>query len=242
MSAVPAAQAAGKTVAIMQPTFLPWIGYFALIDRVDLFVFLDDVQFDKRSWQQRNRILTAQGPLWLTVPVLTKGRRDQTIAEVQISPDPKFPASLLRTVESAYGKAPHFSRVFPDFAAILESHDGQLCTLNLALINWLASAFGIETPVVRSSGTPVASAKADRLAELCLAHGATRYLSPPGSKAYLDESNAFAQAGIDLAYFEYEHPTYGQSDKAFQPYMSALDLLLHAGPDSLAILRSGVKT
>jgi len=238
---MPVPQAAGKTVAVMQPTFLPWIGYFALMDRVDLFVFLDDVQFDKRSWQQRNRVLTAQGPLWLTVPVLTKGRREQTIADVEISPDPKFPASLLRTVEGTYGKASYFSRYYPEFAAIMESHDGRLCSLNLALIDWLASAFGIDTPVVRSSQTPVKSHKADRLAELCIAHGAAHYLSPPGSKAYLDESDAFDRAGIGLDYFAYDHPAYRQGGKAFEPYMSALDLLFHAGPDSLAILRSGVK-
>lgn len=240
MSALPTPHAAGKTVAIMQPTFLPWIGYFALMDRVDLFVFLDDVQFDKRSWQQRNRILTAQGPLWLTVPVLTKGRRDQTIADVAISPDPKFPDAMLRTVESAYGKASYFDRHFPEFAAIMTGHDGGLCSLNLALVNWLAGAFGIDTPAVRASATPVASRKADRLAELCLAHGAEHYLSPPGSKAYLDESDAFERAGINLDYFAYEHPAYRQGGKTFEPYMSALDLLFHAGPDSLAVLRSGV--
>ena len=95
----PALDTQPKRAAIMQPTFLPWCGYFALMASVDLFVFLDDVQFDKRSWQQRNRIKTPQGVIWLTVPVLTKGRRDQTISEAEIQPEAKFPDAMWRTIE-----------------------------------------------------------------------------------------------------------------------------------------------
>lgn len=240
MSAMPDPSARPKTAAIMQPTFLPWIGYFALIDSVDLFVFLDDVQFDKRSWQQRNRILTAQGPLWLTVPVLTKGRRDQTIAEVELAPDAKFPDTMLRTIESAYSKSPFFARHFPALERLMRSHDQALCDLNIALIDWLAGEFAISTPRVLASATPMTRHKADRLADLCAAHGVSRYLSPPGSKAYLEESDAFERAGIALDYFTYDHPHYAQRGRTFEPYMSALDLLFNAGPDSGEILRAGL--
>ena len=239
---MPNMEPAPKFAAIMQPTFLPWVGYFALMDNVDLFVLLDDVQFDKRSWQQRNRILTAQGPLWLTIPVLTKGRRDQTIRDVEILSDGKFPSGLLRTVELNYAKAPYFDRYFPAFEGILQAHAERLCALNTALIVWMAEAFGIKTPIVNASDTPVASAKAERLADLCRAHTVSHYISPPGSKAYLDESDAFDEAAIALSYFHYVHPEYEQGGKAFEPYMSALDLLFHKGPDSLAILRSGVRS
>lgn len=229
-----------KSAAIMQPTFLPWMGYFALMDSVDLFVLLDDVQFDKRSWQQRNKIKTAQGPLWLTVPVLTKGRRDQTICEVEISADAKFPDAMLRSVALSYAKARYFDRYFAGFEAIMRMPDHGLCSLNTALIIWLAEAFGITTRITNASDTPVTSAKADRLVDLCVAQGVTDYVSPPGSKAYLDESTAFQTAGISLAFFDYSHPQYGQGSGTFEPFMSALDLLFHEGQDGLAVLRSGV--
>src|SRR3546814_6184157 len=97
------------TIAIMQPTYLPWIGYFGMIDRADIFVFLDSVQFARRSWQQRNRIKTANGPLMLTVPVHKKGARDQTIAEVRIDEQAQFPLTQMRAIEHALQKAPYFA-------------------------------------------------------------------------------------------------------------------------------------
>lgn len=239
---MPAAETAPKRAAIMQPTFLPWIGYFALMEAVDLFVFLDDVQFDKRSWQQRNRIKTPNGIVWLTVPVLTKGRRDQTIAEAEIQPDAKFPDAMWRTIEMNFAKAPFAGRYLPALRDIMAVHPRHVGELNIAIINWMAGEFGITTPTALSSQTPVASAKADRLVDLCRAHGVTDYCSPPGSKAYLDESDAFETAGIALDYFDYTHPEYAQLHGAFEPYMSALDLLVNEGPEASAILRSGIVT
>ncbi|WP_421787341.1 WbqC family protein [Hyphobacterium sp.] len=236
----PAAAPAPKRAAIMQPTFLPWCGYFALMDAVDLFVFLDDVQFDKRSWQQRNRIKTPNGPLWLTVPVLTKGRREQSIADAEIQPDAKFPDSLWRTIEMNFAKAPYADRHLPFLQNIMTSGHHRLCDLNLALIDWMAGEFGITTPTVRASATPVNSAKVDRLVALCQAQGVTDYLSPPGSKAYLEASDAFDTAGIALEYFDYAHPEYTQLHGAFEPNLSALDLLVNEGPRAGDILRTGI--
>lgn len=236
----PSPGAAPQTLAIMQPTFLPWAGYFALIDRVDRFVLLDDVQFDKRSWQQRNRIKTANGSLWLTVPVLTKGRRDQTILQAQIQPDARFSETALKTLEHAYGKAPYFAPVMERIAPAFASAEEGLCALNIALIEALCDLMGLKADLVRSSATPVTSTKAQRLADLCMAHGARRYLSPPGSKDYLDGDPALSEAGVELAYFSYTHPQWPQLHGGFEPYMSALDLVMNALPDALAILRSGV--
>lgn len=237
----PAVNSARKSAAIMQPTFLPWIGYFGLMASVDLFVFLDDVQFDKRSWQQRNRIKTANGIVWLTVPVLTRGRREQKICEAEIQPDAKFPDAMWRTIEMNFAKAPYASRYLPPLHDIILAHTTRIGALNIALIEWMAGEFGITTPTARASQTPVASAKADRLVDLCQAHGVTDYLSPPGSRAYLEDSDAFATAGIALEYFAYEHPEYTQLHGPFEPYMSALDLLVNAGPEAAAILHSGLK-
>lgn len=242
MSALTETGAAPRTLAIMQPTFLPWVGYFALMDRVDRFVFLDDVQFDKRSWQQRNRIKTANGPLWLTVPVLTKGRRDQTIAQVRLQPEARFAETALKTLEHAYGKAAYFTPVMDQVAPAFGAADEGLCALNIALIEALCSLMGLQPDLVRSSETPVASTKAQRLADLCQRHGAARYVSPPGSKAYLDGDDALARAGVALEYFAYEHPVWPQLHGGFEPYMGALDLVMNALPEALEILRSGVQS
>lgn len=239
-NASPAPVSCVETLAIMQPTFLPWVGYFALLDRADRFVLLDDVQFDKRSWQQRNRIKTAGGPLWLTAPVLTKGLRDQTIAQARLNPDTDFAATALKTIEHAYKKAPYYASVMERVAPAFEQAGEGLCALNIALIEALAGLMGLNADLVTSSATPVASTKAQRLADLCSAHGAARYLSPPGSKDYLDGDPALAVAGVDLFYFTYEHPVWPQLHGPFEPYMSALDLVMNALPESLAILRSGV--
>lgn len=238
----PAVKTARKSAAIMQPTFLPWIGYFGLMASVDLFVFLDDVQFDKRSWQQRNRIKTPNGIIWLTVPVLTKGRRDQTINKAEIQPEAKFPDAMWRTIEMSFAKAPFADRYLPELRDIMAGNAARVCDLNIAIIEWMAAHFGIATPTSRASQTPVTSAKADRLADLCRAHVVTDYYSPPGSKIYLDESDAFARAGIALDYFDYNHPQYVQLHGAFEPYMSALDLLVNEGPNAGDILRAGLKT
>src|SRR3546814_5151800 len=126
------------TFAIMQPTYLPWIGYFGMIDRADIFVFLDSVQFARRSWQQRNRIKTANGPLMLTVPVHKKGARDQTIAEVRIDEQAQFPLTQMRAIEHALKKAPYFATHAEALFGILGGGRSGLSDLNIALITWLA--------------------------------------------------------------------------------------------------------
>ena len=105
----------------MQPTYLPWIGYFDLIDRVDCFVFLDSVQFDRRSWQQRNRVLTTQGPRWVTVPVKSKGRRDQRICDVEIDQSSEFGRKHLETLRHAYHRALTLNENYQDARCALAS-------------------------------------------------------------------------------------------------------------------------
>lgn len=229
-----------QSLAIMQPTFLPWVGYFALMDQVDRFVLLDDVQFDKRSWQQRNRIKTANGPVWLTVPVLTKGRRYQTIQEAKIQPDARFAEAALKTLEHAYSKAPYFDQIMERVTPAFECEKAGLCELNIALIESLCDLMGLKADIVRSSATPVSSSKAQRLADLCIVHGVRRYIATPGSFDYLDGDSSLADAGIALSYFAYTHPEWPQLHGSFEPYMSALDLVMNALPDALGIIRSGV--
>lgn len=224
----------------MQPTYLPWIGYFALMARADIFVFLDSVPFDRRSWQQRNRIKGASGPQMLTVPVYKKGLRGQKIAEVRINHEFGFPEKHIRCIELAYAKAPFYDRYAPELFARLCRSRAFLADLTIDLIDWVAGTLGIETKRLRSSTIETTGSKADLLADICRRLGATLYVSPTGSQEYLARSDAFDRIGVPVVYNDYEHPTYPQLHGEFEPFLSVVDLLFSAGPDSLVILRQGL--
>jgi WbqC-like protein family len=226
-------------IAIMQPTYLPWIGYFGMIDRADVFVYLDTVQFARRSWQQRNRIKTANGPQMLTVPVHKKGARDQKIADVLVDGDSHFAEKHLRAIEHALSKAPFFKDYSKELFAILQAGHPKLADLNIALITWLAEALQISCRFLRSSEIDAEGAKADLLANICERLDGDVYISAPGSHDYIDTSDAFDSHGITVTYHRYEHPSYPQLYGSFEPYMSAVDLLFNVGPRSLEHIRSG---
>ena len=229
-----------RTVAIMQPTYLPWLGYFDLMDQCDVFVILDTVQFDKRSWQQRNRIKTAHGEFWLTVPVLSKGRRTQIIREVEIDRSMNFHQQHLETIRHAYGKTPFFESYYAELSTIMRVPHSSLVDLTTALIDWLRQRLGVATPLIRSSRLEVEGKRVDLLVAICEAVGATRYLSPVGARAYLEGSSSFEQRGIDLCYQNYTHPSYRQLfGGEFVPYLSVIDVLLNEGENSPSIIRSG---
>ena len=229
-------------MAIMQPTYLPWMGYFALMDAVDEFIILDRVQFARRSWQQRNRIKTPQGPLMLTVPVLSKGQRDQSIAEARIDTTRGFDQSHIRSIELNYAKALFFPDLSARLFGIFNTGHERLCGLLMDLMGELRQMLGIDTPLTFASDLPGAGAKADLLANLCVARGATHYVSPPGSRDYLESSQALDAAGVSLSYFDYEHPVHPQLHGEFLSHLSVIDLLFNTGPDALSILRSGIRT
>lgn len=223
----------------MQPTYLPWIGYFDLMEQGDVFVFLDSVQLNRRSWQQRNRVKGPSGEQMLTVPVLSKGLRDQKISETRIDPASDFARKHLAAVRANYARAPYFSAVFPGLESALTAGYEALADLNIALIVWLAERLGIRRKMLRSSALEAAGAKTDLLVSVCGAVKADRYLSARSSMEYI-EPERFSERGIGLAYHAYEHPVYPQLHGEFLPYLSALDLLFNAdGPRALEIMRSG---
>lgn len=223
----------------MQPTYLPWIGYFDLIDRVDCFVFLDSVQFSKRSWQQRNRFKGDDQILWLTVPVLSKGLREQRIADVEIDLAASFHQKHLKTLDHLYGKAPFFQRYIGSLTDLLNQSHKHLGDLNIELIGLLCSTMGIKTEMIRSSSLDVEGRKSELLVGICEALGAGQYVSAPGSREYIEEEDLFSVRNIRLDYHEYRHPEYRQQFGEFVPYLSALDLLFNEGPDSSSIVRKG---
>ena len=185
-----------KKVAIMQPTFLPWLGYFALIDSVDEFILLDNVQFDKRSWQQRNKILSNNVPMWLTVPVLSKGKMHQNINEVQIRRELDSPpfSKHIKSLELNYKKSPFFADYFDDIKAILLSAPDNLSLLNSKLLELLCKQLGISFNFTCSSSLAIEGVKDELLFNICTFIGATHYVSPPGSMDYLQKSPFFASS------------------------------------------------
>jgi WbqC-like protein family len=229
-------------VVINQPTYLPWIGYFDLIDQADRFILLDCVQFEKRSWQQRNRIKLRGGLQWLTVPAKTQGRLTQLIREVEIS-DPKFWSDHTRAIELAYRRTPYFERYFPPLTRLLEANGGALLLdLNFALIQWICAELQIRTPILTASSLGQSGKRTELLANLCASQGATEYLSPAGSAAYLvAEEETMRQRGTQIVFHHYEHPVYRQNFPPFEPFASVIDLLFNEGPRSYEILRSGRK-
>ena len=231
--------------AIMQPTFLPWIGYFDLIDRVDCFVFFDDAQVLKRSWGVRNRILGAQGESFLTVPLVGHSQNaDCSFASTAIDPAPKWRRSHLSSIRHAYAKAPFFPAVFEVLEQLYAADHVTIGALNMAFIETAARRMGIETPFARSSQlSGVEGRKDHRLLSICEAVGAETYLSAQGSAAYIEqdrEGGAFAGSGVSLRYHNFAHPLYPQAGDDFVSHMSIVDMLMHCGFGStLEIIRSG---
>jgi len=227
-------------VAIMQPTYLPWVGYFAMIASVDLFVIFDDVQFARRSWQQRNRIKSANGELWLTVPVASKNSRDQLINQVKIMHEEQPLAKHIKTIETCYKKSRYYNEYASGIFEIYKKEPVNLSILTTELIKWFATCFNIKTPIISSSTLPSQGTKGDRLVSICNEVNAKKYIAAPASENYLSESDAFLQAGIELEYFNYTPLPYSQLYGDFIPYLSAIDLLFNEGINSFPILINGV--
>jgi hypothetical protein len=227
-------------IAISQPAYLPWLGYFDLIDQVDVFVLLDTVQFEKQSWQQRNRIKTPSGLQWLTVPVVFRGHFGQRIHDVVIR-DPEFFRKHLRAVELNYRRTPFFEQYFPEFSEILRSYSAsRLVELTQQVIQWFCRVLGIRTRFIQSSDLDSKGARTELLVNTCLGLRSDFYLSPLGSAVYLlDDLDQFSRAGIEVGFQHYEHPEYRQLFLPFQSHASALDLIFNEGDHAMEIIRNG---
>jgi len=223
------------TLVVLQPGYLPWLGYFDLMQKADIFVHYDDVQFDKNGWRNRNRVKGAKGAVWLTVPVRHSGQSGQSILDVEIDNRQDWRRKHLATVTQAYGRAPFADKLVPKLRQILERPWPLLVNLDLTLIDWLAAELAIATPRHRSSALGISGDRNERLIDLCMHFGANRYLSGNAAQDYL-EPERFAAAGIEVVWHDYTHPSYQQLHGAFEPYLSVLDLMLNAGGQSRAIL------
>ena len=225
---------------VLQPSFIPWRGYFDQIRRADVFVFYDDVQFDKHGWRNRNRVKTSAGTQWLTIPVFTRGvvSAGIPIHDVRIRWDPDWRDKHLGTLRQSYARAPHFDRYFRLLEEAYATKPELLVDLTIPLTIRLASELGIRgTRFLRSSELLIGGHQSARLLEIVRALGASHYLSGPAARNYLDEQ-LFRAAGVTVEYMTYEYPPYPQLHPPFDHYVSILDLLFNAGPDAVSYMRA----
>lgn len=189
-------------IAIMQPYFLPYIGYFQLMSVVDKFVLLDDVNFINRGWINRNRIALNGEPHWLTLP-LVKASQNRLINEIEIVDDPLWKKKMMRTIELSYASAPFASHVLPLFSQILEDAKGPLTAFLFRHLRQLADYIGVETTIGTTSNTCPKEGRAGqgRIVDICQREGATSYLNLPGGRN-LYNAEAFASAGIELLFLD----------------------------------------
>jgi len=224
-------------VTIHQPEHLPWLGFFDKASQADVLVLLDDVQFRKNYFQNRNRILSANGPVWLTVPVFSKGKGDQLINEVRINNDgnPLWGEKCWKSMSQCLGKASFFPDHREFFNSLYQTRWELLGDLNATKIRYLVSALGIDAELVSASELAVTGERSERLVNICAKLGATTYLSGVSGKEYLDLA-MFGRKGIEVRFQEFYHPIYKQLYNPFVACLSVVDLLFNYGPDSLNVI------
>lgn len=230
--------------AVMQPTYFPWLGYFDLIDQADQFVFYDDVQYVKQSWQSRNKVLTSSGATFLTVPVY-KSELETPIHTIEIDYRKPWVKKHLKTIYFNYCKNDFFDEVYPVIEKLLQAPYPNLAAFHIAVITAMTEGLGINTALIKSSSLPdTLETKDRRLVEICKNLKASTYISTLGAAVYIEkesEGGALKKSGIDLLYHHYEHPLYTQRGSSeFLPYLCIIDLLMNVGfENSLEVIRSG---
>lgn len=229
------------TIAIMQPTFMPWLGYFDLIDQVDYFVYLDTVEFSKQSWQQRNKIKTSNGPVWVSVPVSGSKGSKALLKDVEICNIELFQKNINK-IKHSYAKAKYANDNLPWISNWLSSLDAKakLADINVEFIELVCQKLPILTSRYRASEISHENSRHGRLIDICKHFGADTYLSPQGALDYLVEDRAyFAKENIDIVFHEYQNTNYQQIFGEFIPYMSVIDLILNEGEAAYAIIHQG---
>ena len=227
-----------KSVAIVQSNYIPWRGYFDLINSVDHFILYDDAQYTIRDWRNRNIIKTPQGPKWLSIPIEVKGRYHQKIKDAAVS-DSGWARKHWATIIHNYSRARYFSDHRELFEKLyLGLEETMLSQINFLFLRALCRLLEITTPLTWSMDYRLSGDKTERLVSLCRQAGATSYLSGPAAKAYLDES-LFLQEGISVSYMDYSgYPEYAQLYPPFEPGVSVIDLIFNEGPDARRYLKS----
>jgi len=217
---------------ILQPSYIPWRGYFHQIYKADVFIFYDDVQYDKNGWRNRNRIKTRNGPIWLTIPVLHRGSVSEQIPilDIRIDGSKDWNRKHWISIQQSYSKAPYYAQYAPLLEGFLQQQPDSLANFTIDLTIALSQALGIQTTrFIRSSEIGGSGTKTDRLVDLLGKVGATHYISGPAARDYLEEDK-LAKAGITLEYINYNYQEYPQLYPPFDSQVSIIDLLFMTGP------------
>ena len=221
-------------ISIRQPGYLPYLGFFKKIQSSDIFVFLDNVQFEKNDWDNRNKIKTIDGAAWLTVPVLHKfGTK---LNEIKIDNKQDWAKKHRKTIEMNYQKANYFSDYWKDIENILNKKWEKLVDLNFEFITYFMKKLSITTPTIKSSELEVSNAGSERLLDICKKLNVNTYLSGELGKNYLNE-DIFTKNGINVIYEKFTHPIYRQIDDEFVSNMAIIDILFNEGENAGKILR-----
>jgi hypothetical protein len=231
-------------VAIHQPHYLPWLRYIDKIARSDVFVVLDDAQYTKAGWQNRNKIKCAAGSrceggwMYLTVPVLA-GPFDRRINEVQVGRDQRWRTRHWGALQTNYARTPFFTRYAPVLAPIYQREWTALHELTVSMLRVFLDLLGVRTPLVRSSELGVPGSATERTIAICERLGATTYLTGDYAAANHLDTAAFADRGITVQLQEWECAPYRQEnpEAGFMPDLAVVDLLFNEGPQSAAVLR-----
>ncbi len=217
-----------KTCVIMQPTYLPWLGYFELIEKSDVFVFLDHVQFSKQSWQQRNKIRDKKGEILLTVPVKNNKFKESKINSILIDSSKNVLQKHLKSIQLNYQKTKNYSLYFDELEKIYSKEYEKLIDLNIELIKFGCNILNIQSNFIFSSELNVVGDRVESLIDICKKVDSNIYLSPVGSKEYIDKNNIFDINNIELSYQNYTHPIYQQANyNNFISHLSFVDYIFN---------------
>ena len=221
----------------MQPTYLPWVGYFKMISESDLFIFLDDVQLEARSFQSRNKILVNKIPKLISVPINKKNKFDQLINQVEINYDRDWVTKHLRTIYLNYKNHPFFEEIYLMIKDVLVKNEIKLLDLNYLLIKKICCYLGIQTTFEFSSNFKIKEKKSEKILGLLKAAGGTKYLTPARTRDYLGNGELLKSNNIEVFFFNYNCKNYDQKNsKEFESHLSIIDLLFNLGKNSIKLL------
>jgi hypothetical protein len=220
-----------------QPVYLPWLGLFNKIANAELFCYFDIVQYQRKDFNNRNKIKTSNGELWLSVPVESKDHLSKNVSKILIIQD-NWVKKHIKSIELNYKKTPFFVDYFPELESILINHSKEsLGPLNLKLLEYFLKCLEIDIPIVKASDYSFEGIGSDLVLDMCIKLGADRYIFGEQGKNYAD-IQAFKEKGIELEFQNYIHPSYRQVGRDFIPYMSIIDLLFNEGSNSFDIIMS----
>lgn len=218
-----------NTVVVMQSNYIPWRGYFELISKADTFIIYDEVQYTKNDWRNRNKIKTNDGPIWLTIPIQHK-KLSQSIDETKIA-DRRWRAKHSKAIAQHYRKANNYNSLFPVLDELFDgARSDYLSEVNLHFIRAMMQLLRIKTPIINSREFTLTGSASERLLQICKNLNATKYLSGPAAKQYLD-TDLFAAESINVEWMNYGHyAEYPQLYPPFEPHVSVIDMLFNIEP------------